>query len=50
VQTQLSTLSQVIKTVDPKLHQHLGIHSSLKFFNGFKIYSLFDNCISNLIV
>lgn len=24
VQSQLSTLSQIIRTVDPKLHQHLG--------------------------
>ena len=24
VQTQLGMLSQVIKTVDPRLHQHLG--------------------------
>lgn len=25
VQSQLSTLSQVIRTIDPKLHQHLGM-------------------------
>uniref|UniRef100_A0A2P2M8U9 Rab-GAP TBC domain-containing protein n=1 Tax=Rhizophora mucronata TaxID=61149 RepID=A0A2P2M8U9_RHIMU len=28
VQTQLSRLSQVIKTIDPKLHQHIGICST----------------------
>lgn len=29
VQTQLGMLSQVIKTVDPRLHQHLGTQSLL---------------------
>ena len=40
VQTQLGVLSQVIKTVDPRLHQHLGkclvlccIHSSCWLVN-----------------
>lgn len=27
VQAQLCTLSQIIKAIDPKLHQHLGTHS-----------------------
>ena len=27
VQSQLSTLSEILKAVDPKLHQHLGMLS-----------------------
>ncbi|KAJ6773693.1 TBC1 DOMAIN FAMILY MEMBER 15-LIKE ISOFORM X1 [Salix purpurea] len=37
VQTQLSTLSQVIKTVDPKLHQHLEALDGGEYLFAFRM-------------
>ena len=34
VQTQLGVLSQVIKTVDPRLHQHLGMCVELCYIHS----------------
>lgn len=44
VQTQLGTLSQIIKAIDPKLHQHLGMHSCWYYFVA--IFSEVMSCLA----
>lgn len=41
VQSQLSTLSQIIRTIDPKLHQHLGMKFCLLSLSLLNMYVLF---------
>lgn len=50
VQSQLGTLSTIIKTIDPQLHQHLGIFSLLLFIQLDMFYLYFWDLLEDNIL